>query len=52
MQRNSFIDIFYAITALLVICIHTGYPSLIGDYVVALCHAAVPLFLLILGFYY
>lgn len=52
MQRNCSIDIVKALAALLVICIHTGYPSLIGDYVVALCRIAVPLFLLISGYYY
>lgn len=52
MQRNYSIDILKALAALLVICIHTGYPSVIGDYVVALCRIAVPLFLLISGYYY
>lgn len=52
MQRNFSIDIVKAIAALLVICIHTGYPSVIGDYVVSLCRTAVPIFLLISGYYY
>lgn len=52
MQRNLSIDIVKAVAALLVICIHTGYPSVVGDYVVAICRAAVPIFLLISGYYY
>lgn len=52
MQRNFSIDIVKAVASLLVICIHTGYPSVIGDYVVAICRAAVPIFLLISGYYY
>lgn len=52
MQRNFSIDIVKTVAALLVICIHTGYPSAIGDYVVALCRVAVPIFLLISGYYY
>lgn len=52
MQRNFSIDIVKAVAALLVICIHTGYPSVVGDYVVAICRAAVPIFLLISGYYY
>lgn len=34
MQRNYSIDILKAVAALLVICIHTGYPSVLGDYLV------------------
>lgn len=52
MQRNYSIDVVKTVAALLVICIHTGYPSVVGDYIVALCRAAVPVFLLISGFYY
>ena len=52
MQRNFSIDIVKVVAALLVICIHTGYPSIVGDYVVALCRTAVPIFLLISGYYY
>lgn len=52
MQRNFSIDIVKAVSTLLVICIHTGYPSTIGDYVVAFCRVAVPIFLLISGYYY
>lgn len=52
MQRNYSIDVVKAIAALLVICIHTGYPSVVGDYVVALCRVTVPIFLLISGYYY
>lgn len=52
MQRNFSIDIVKTLAALLVICIHTGYPSVVGDYVVAFCRIAVPLFLLISGYYY
>lgn len=52
MQRNFSIDVVKAVAALLVICIHTGFPSVVGDYIVALCRAAVPIFLLISGFYY
>lgn len=52
MQRNFSIDIIKSVAALLVICIHTGYPSVVGDYVVAFCRVAVPLFLLISGYYY
>lgn len=52
MQRNYSIDVVKTIAALLVICIHTGYPSVIGNYVIALCRVAVPIFLLISGYYY
>lgn len=52
MQRNFSIDIVKTFAALLVICIHTGYPSVVGDYVVAFCRVAVPLFLLVSGYYY
>lgn len=52
MQRNFSIDIVKTLAALLVICIHTGYPSVMGDYIVAFCRIAVPLFLLISGYYY
>ena len=52
MQRNFSIDIVKTLAALLVICIHTGYPSVVGDYVVAFCRVAVPLFLLVSGYYY
>lgn len=52
MQRNISIDIVKTIATLLVICIHTGYPSAIGDYVVAFCRVSVPLFLIISGYYY
>lgn len=52
MQHNLSIDIIKTIAALLVICIHTGYPSVIGNYIVALCRIAVPIFLLISGYYY
>lgn len=52
MQRNYSIDILKAVAALLVICIHTGYPSVLGDYLVAFCRISVPLFLLISGYYY
>lgn len=52
MQRNFSIDIVKTFAALLVICIHTGYPSVEGDYVVAFCRVAVPLFLLVSGYYY
>lgn len=52
MQRNFSIDIVKTIATLLVICIHTGYPSVVGDYVVAFCRVSVPLFLLISGYYY
>lgn len=52
MQRNFSIDILKSIAALLVICIHTGYPSVFKDYIIAFCRIAVPLFLLISGYYY
>lgn len=52
MSRNFFIDTVKAVAALFVICIHTSYPSAIGEYVVAICRIAVPLFLLISGYYY
>lgn len=52
MQHNFSIDIVKTFAALLVICIHTGYPSVVGDYVVAFCRVAVPLFLLVSGYYY
>ena len=45
MQRNFSIDVVKSVATLLVICIHTGYPSVVGDYVVAFCRVAVPLFL-------
>lgn len=52
MQRNLTIDVVKTVATLLVICIHTGYPSVVGDYVVAFCRISVPLFLLISGYYY
>lgn len=52
MQRNFSIDIVKTLAALLVICIHTGYPFVVGDYLVAFCRVAVPLFLLVSGYYY
>lgn len=52
MQRNFSIDIVKTLAALLVICIHTGYPFVVGDYWVAFCRVAVPLFLLVSGYYY
>lgn len=52
MSRNFFIDTVKAVAALFVICIHTSYPSAIGEYIVAICRIAVPLFLLISGYYY
>lgn len=52
MQRNFSIDIVKTLAALLVICIHTGYPFVVGDYWVAFYRVAVPLFLLVSGYYY
>lgn len=52
MQHNLSIDIIKTVAALLVICIHTSYPSEVSEYVVAFCRIAVPLFLFISGYYY
>lgn len=50
--RSSAIDILKAISALLVIFIHTGFPGFAGTYVVAISRMAVPIFLLISGYFF
>lgn len=51
-MRNDTLDIVKTLSALMVVCIHTGYPGELGVYIVAICRIAVPLFLLISGYYY
>ena len=47
-SRLPNLDVLKAIAALLVVFIHTGYDT----YVVAICRIAVPIFLLISGYFY
>ena len=51
-NRNSGLDILKFICCFLIIFIHAPFPSEAGKYFCALCRIAVPIFLMITGFFY
>ena len=51
-KRNYGLDTLKLICAMLVICIHTPFPNDFGQYVMVISRIAVPIFLMITGFYY
>lgn len=52
MQRNHGLDFLKALCSFMVICIHAPFPGLMGNITIPLTRIAVPLFLMITGYYY
>ena len=52
MERNHGLDFLKALCSFMVICIHTPFPGLMGNIITPLTRIAVPLFLMITGYYY
>lgn len=50
-SRYNGLDILKCICAFLIIIIHTPFDSVFSDYLVALARIAVPVFLMITGFF-
>lgn len=51
-QRRAEFDVLKFICAFLVICIHSPFPGVFGQYFSALARIAVPIFFMITGFFY
>ena len=51
-KRYAGLDILKTICAFLVVCIHARFPGDFGRYTVAVARVAVPVFLMITGFFY
>ena len=51
-SRAEGLDALKLICAFLVICIHSPFPGIIGEYILVLARIAVPMFFIISGFYY
>ena len=52
MERNHGLDFLKALCSFMVICIHAPFPDIIGNIITPLTRIAVPLFLMITGYYY
>ena len=52
MKRNSSLDFLKTVCAFLVVCIHAPFPGIAGTVLLPLTRVAVPLFLMITGYYY
>lgn len=51
-KRVDNIDMLKGICAFLIVCIHTPFPGVFGEYFTALSRIAVPIFFMITGFFY
>ena len=51
-KRLNGLDILKAICAFLVVCIHAPFPGEFGQYVIAAARIAVPIFIMITGYFY
>lgn len=51
-HRFTGFDILKFLCAFLIVCIHSPFPGMIGEYFTALTRIAVPIFFMITGFYY
>ncbi len=51
-KRNNSIDFLRLVCSFLIVCIHFPFPSEVGKYIVAIARIAVPIFLMISGYYF
>ena len=52
MKRDCGVDLLKFFCSFMIICIHSPFPGVLGYIVTPLCRIAVPLFLMITGYYY
>lgn len=52
MHRNQCLDFLKFLCCFMIICIHTSFPPPLDKIIIPICRIAVPIFLMITGYYY